>query len=70
MKMTMEFDLPAEEYDFHNALRANRMHSAIDEVLERKIRPVLKHGEPSEETRNILEEIRTELRESLTVVES
>ena len=70
MKMTMEFDLPAEEYDFHNALRANKMASAIDEVLERIIRPVLKHGSLSEETVEVLERIRTELRESLTVVES
>ncbi len=61
MKMNIEYTLPDDQYDLDNALRANKMRSAIDEVLERVIRPVLKHGSPSDETRDILERIRVEL---------
>lgn len=61
MKAILEFNLPDDQYDFDRARLGAEAFSAINEVLEMQIRRVLKHGDPSDETREILEQIRATL---------
>jgi hypothetical protein len=61
MKAILEFNLPDDQYDFDRARLGTEAFSAIHEVLEMQIRRVLKHGDPSNETREILEQIKATL---------
>ena len=57
---TLRFDLsdPDDEREHRYALAGREALLALEEI-EQAIRSKLKHGEPSEETREVLEEIRT-----------
>lgn len=57
MKATLTFDLPEEQGEHIAALRGGEAISMLAEI-DRHCRQTLKHGEPSEETRKALEEIR------------
>lgn len=69
MKATLEFNLPEEQNEFTRALLGPEAFSAIHEVLEMQIRPILKYGEPSEELRAVLEKMRSTLIEVTRKVE-
>ena len=64
---TLRFDLgdPDDEREHRYALAGREALLALEEV-EQAIRSKLKHGEPSEETKAILEEIRTLIPYELT----
>ena len=44
MKATLEFDLPEEREEFHMAVKAGAMASAIEEMRTLIFRPARKHG--------------------------
>ena len=64
---TLRFDLsdPDDEREHRYALAGREALLALEEI-EQAIRSKLKHGEPSEETREVLEEIRTLIPYELT----
>ena len=57
MKHTITFNLPDDKPDLMLAMYADKFHSALHDI-QAEIRNKLKHGEPSEETREILEALR------------
>jgi hypothetical protein len=62
MHAILRFRLPDEQTEFTAALQGADAKSALWQV-DQYCRGVLKHGEPSAETRRHLEEIRETLRE-------
>lgn len=58
----LRFRLPDEQQELNAAMQGQAAKSTIWEV-DQYCRGALKHGEPSEETRQHLEEIREMLRE-------
>jgi hypothetical protein len=58
----LRFRLPDEQSEWIAAMQGRAAKSTICEV-DQHCRNILKHGEPSEETRRHLEEIRELLRE-------
>ena len=64
---TLRFDLsdPDDEREHRYSLAGREALLALEEI-EQAIRSKLKHGEPSEETREVLEEIRTLIPYELT----
>ena len=58
----LRYRLPDEQAEFNAAMQGADAKSAIWQV-DQYCRSVLKHGEPSAETRRHLEEIRETLRE-------
>jgi hypothetical protein len=61
---SLRFRLPKEQYEFNAACRAQAMKSVIWEI-DQYCRGILKHGDPSEETAQILERIREMAREDI-----
>ena len=59
---TLTFDLPEEQGDYDAARLGRQMVSTIWEI-DQRCRSLLKHGDPSEQTRALAEEIRLILRE-------
>jgi hypothetical protein len=57
MKATLEFDLPDEQGDFDAARLGSKALMTLWDINER-CRGLLKHGDPSEETARLAEEIR------------
>ena len=62
MHVILRFRLPAEQTELTAALQGADAKSALWQV-DQYCRSILKHGEPSAETRRHLEEIRETLRE-------
>ena len=62
MHAILRFRLPDEQAEFDAAMQGREAKSVIWAV-DQHCRSILKHGEPSEETRRHLEEIREMLRE-------
>lgn len=60
MKATLEFNLPEEQEAFDGACNADVWEAATRAALE-KIRSRLKYGEPTEEERKALEDVREEI---------
>lgn len=58
----LRFRLPDEQTEFNAAMQGREAKYVIFSV-DQHCRSILKHGEPSEETRRHLEEIREMLRE-------
>ena len=58
----IRYRLPEEQTEFNAAMQGGAAKSTIWDV-DQYCRGLLKHGEPSEETRRHLEEIREMLRE-------
>lgn len=46
MKATLEFNLPEDQDAFDDAVRAQKMRSALSEVWLQVFRPAFKHGYP------------------------
>ena len=57
------YRLPDEEVEFRAALQGQAAKSCLWEI-DQRLRSVLKHGDPSPETRRLAEDIRTLIRES------
>ncbi len=62
MHAILRFRLPEEQTEFNAAMQGREAKAAIWAV-DQHCRSILKHGEPSEETRRQLEQIRDLLRE-------
>lgn len=61
MRATLAYALPQEHQEFVAALEGMAARCLVREIDER-CRLAMKHGEPSQETRAILEEIRQMIR--------
>jgi hypothetical protein len=59
---TLRFNLPEEQADF-DAARLGRQMAATLWEIDQRCRSLLKHGDPSEETAALAEEIRQMLRD-------
>lgn len=59
---TLRFRLPDEQNDFDAARLGRQMVATLWEI-DQRCRSLLKHGEPSEETARLAEEIRQMLRD-------
>ena len=57
MKATLEFDLPDEQGEFDAARLGSQALATLWDI-DQRCRSLLKHGEPSEETARLAEEIR------------
>ena len=57
------YRLPDEEVEHRAALQGSEAKAALWEI-DQRLRSVLKHGDPSPETRRLAEEIRSLIRES------
>ena len=57
MKATLEFDLPDEQGEFDAARLGHKALLALWDI-DQRCRSLLKHGDPSEETARLVEEIR------------
>jgi hypothetical protein len=57
MKATLEFDLPDEQGEFDAARLGSKALTTLWDI-DQKCRSLLKHGDPSEETARLAEEIR------------
>jgi hypothetical protein len=62
MKATLRFDLPDEQADYDAARLGRQMVATLWEI-DQRCRSLLKHGDPSEETARLAEEIRQMLRD-------
>jgi len=62
MHAILRFRLPEEQTEFNAAMQGRDAKAAIW-LVDQHCRSILRHGEPSEETRRHLEEIREMLRE-------
>ena len=54
---TLAYSLPEDEPDFDAAINGRKAISALWDI-DQRLRSVLKHGEPSDETARLAEEIR------------
>jgi hypothetical protein len=59
---TLRFTLPEEQADFDAARLGRQMVATIWEI-DQRLRSLLKHGEPSGETRELAEQIRQMIRD-------
>ena len=57
MKATLEFDLPDEQGEFDAARLGHKALTTLWDI-DQRCRSLLKHGDPSEETARLAEEIR------------
>lgn len=57
MKATLAFDLPDDQGDFEAALLGREAISALREI-DQHCRAILKHGDPSDEVRQLCETLR------------
>jgi hypothetical protein len=60
--VTIQYNLPDEQGDF-DAARLGRQMAATLWDVDQRCRALLKHGDPSEETASLAEEIRGLIRE-------
>lgn len=60
---TLRYRLPDEEVEFRAALQGAAAKSCLWEI-DQRCRSLLKHGDPSDETARLAEEIRGMIRES------
>ena len=58
---TLRFTLPDEQADY-DAARLGRQMVAVIWEIDQRLRSLVKHGEPSEETARLAEEIRQMIR--------
>jgi len=57
-RVTLTFDLPEEAAEFRMAIEAAEYQSALEDI-ERLCRNVRKYGEPSDDVRAVLEQVRS-----------
>ena len=60
--ITIRYTLPDEQADFDAARLGRAMASALWDI-DQRCRSVLKHGDPSEETERLAEELRQMIRD-------
>ena len=63
MRATLTFTLPDEQAEFDAARQGSEAKRVLWEV-DQRLRSLLKHGEPSEETASLAEELRGMIRDS------
>ena len=61
--VTIRYTLPDEQRDFDAARLGNQMQVALWDI-DQRCRALLKHGDPSEETARLAEEIRQMIRDT------
>ena len=61
--VTIRYRLPDEQAEYDAARLGNRMAVALWDI-DQRCRALLKHGEPSEETERLAEEIRQMIRDT------
>ena len=62
MKLTITYTLPDEQAEY-DAARLGRQMAATLWEIDQRCRSLVKHGEPSEETKLLADEIRDMIRE-------
>ena len=60
--VTLRYRLPDEQAEFNAARLGNKMAAALWDI-DQRCRSLIKHGEPSEETAALAEEIRQLIRD-------
>ena len=60
--VTIRYSLPDEQADY-DAARLGRQMVAVIWEIDQRLRSLLKHGDPSEETERLAEEIREMIRQ-------
>ena len=68
MRAILVYRLP-EEQDAYDAAMQGRAAKALIWDIDQRLRSVLKHGDPSEETAALCEELRAMIREEPGIVE-
>lgn len=63
MRAILSFSLPEDTVEHRDALQGSEAKRVIWEI-DQRCRSIIKHGDPSEETRALAEEIRMIIRES------
>lgn len=61
--VTLRYRLPDEQAEFDAARLGNRMQVALWDI-DQRCRALLKHGDPSDETARLAEEIRQMIRDT------
>ena len=61
--VTIRYNLPDEQHDYDAARLGNKMAVALWDI-DQRCRALLKHGDPSEETARLAEEIRQMIRDT------
>ena len=57
MKVTIEFNLPDDEYEYRNSVKANEMYNALWDIKQ-ELRSALKYGNLTEYEYKTMESIR------------
>lgn len=60
--VTLRYRLPDEQAEYDAARLGNKMAAALWDI-DQRLRALLKHGEPSDETARLAEEIRQMIRD-------
>ena len=68
MKATLEFNIPEEREEFNAACYAMDLRLALNDV-DQKLRALLKHGTPNDESAEVAQECRQIIGEIMAKVE-
>jgi hypothetical protein len=68
MKVTIEFNLPDDEYEYRNSVKANEMYNALWDI-KNNLRNKLKYGDLSESEYKTIESIQDKFFEILNEYE-
>jgi hypothetical protein len=64
MKVTIEFNLPDDEYEYRNSVKANEMYNALWDIKQ-ELRKALKYGELNESEYKTMESMQDKFFEIL-----
>ena len=64
MKVTIEFNLPDDEYEYRNSVKANEMYNALWDIKQ-ELRKALKYGELNESEYKTIESMQDKFFEIL-----
>jgi hypothetical protein len=64
MKVTIEFNLPDDEYEYRNSVKANEMYNALWDIKQ-ELRKALKYGELKESEYETIESMQDKFFEIL-----
>lgn len=64
MKVTIEFNLPEDEYEYRNSVKANEMYNALWDINQ-ELRKALKYGELNESEYKTIESMQDKFFEIL-----
>ena len=64
MKVTIEFNLPDDEYEYRNSVKANEMYNALWDIKQ-QLRSALKYGELKESEYETIESMQDKFFEIL-----